>query len=369
MTKQTIIFLLSFGTLALGLSFFTSYVYTKVFPMSVQLSYGVKIAGVVFPLLFILVNVLSRVSEALFVKWLYTIVNVGAGFAFYLLLGALVLGFLFSLYTMVGASMSVYLSKVVLIIVLILPTIGLLQARTITKVSHQVALENLPPEWQGKKAILFSDSHYGLVNHTKAARRLVRVMLQENPDMVFIAGDLFDGPNVTTDSLTEAWKDLSLTTPVFYAPGNHEEYGDYRKFLQATQEGGFTILEDSVLTHNGVQIAGILYRAKGQESEVSNVLKNMQLDQALPAILISHPPTFLDIANAENIDLMFSGHTHKGQFWPLNYITKAIYGNYHYGLHTYADLQVLTTSGVGTAGPPFRLFNTPEIVEITFVSK
>lgn len=337
--------------------------------MGAQVSYGVKIVGVIFPLLFILVNMLSRISDALFVKWLYTIVNVGAGFAFYLLLGALVLGFLFVLHAMVGATMSVYLSKFVLIAVLILPTVGLLQARTITKVSHQIALENLPLEWQGKKAILFSDSHYGLVNHTKAAQRLVRVILEEKPDMVFIAGDLFDGPNVTADSLTESWKELSLIAPVFYVPGNHEEYGDYRKFLQATQEGGFTVLEDSTVTYKGVQIGGILYRTKGQESEFSNVLKNMQLDQALPTILISHPPTFLDIANTQHVDLMLSGHTHKGQFWPLNYITKAIYGNYHYGLNTYNNLQVITTSGVGTAGPPFRLFNTPEIVEINFTSK
>ncbi len=40
-----------------------------------------------------------------------------------------------------------------------------------------------------------------------------------------------------------------------------------------------------------------------------------------------------------------------------------------YGLNRFESLQTITTSGVGTAGPPFRLFNTPEIVEIIFKSK
>lgn len=63
---------------------------------------------------------------------------------------------------------------------------------------------------------------------------------------------------------------------------------------------------------------------------------------------------------------MVSGHTHRGQFWPLNYIVKAIYGKYIYGMNVDDTLTTLTTSGVGTAGPPMRLFNSPEIVVINF---
>ncbi|MEZ4114295.1 MAG: metallophosphoesterase [Candidatus Paceibacterota bacterium] len=61
------------------------------------------------------------------------------------------------------------------------------------KVSYDVVIDNLPSGWEDKKAILFSDTHYGLVNNKKAAQRLVDLVEKENPDMVFIAGDFFDG--------------------------------------------------------------------------------------------------------------------------------------------------------------------------------
>lgn len=89
----------------------------------------------------------------------------------------------------------------------------------------------------------------------------------------------------------------------------------------------------------------------------------------MPSILINHPPTALAAAHEAGVDLQVSGHTHNGQFWPMTYLVRKIYGQYYYGLKAYEDMQVITSSGVGTFGPPFRLFNPPEIVLITFQTK
>jgi predicted MPP superfamily phosphohydrolase len=60
---------------------------------------------------------------------------------------------------------------------------------------------------------------------------------------------------------------------------------------------------------------------------------------------------------------MVSGHTHKGQFWPFNLITSLLYEN-HYGLMNKGKTNYYTSSGFGTWGPPIRIGNRPEIVEI-----
>ncbi len=369
MTKESIIFLLSVSVVTLGLSFFTAFLYTKAIPMSPLLSRGIRIAGFVFPFIFVLANALSRFSNLEFVKWIYTFMSVGAGIAFYLLLGAILLGLLMLLYKIFGKSLPVYVSWIVLITSTALSILGFIQARDIKKVSYEVAIENLPRGFENKKAILFSDTHYGLVNNKRAVKRLVNKINGENPDLVFIAGDLFDGPDVKTSPMTALWSQMSLKYPVFYAPGNHEEYGNYGKFITSIKDAGFFVLEDQAATFNGVNIVGLKYRSKNKEAEVAEVFENLNIENDFPTFVINHPPTFLETLEVNGADLMMSGHTHRGQFWPLRYITKAIYGKYHYGLNTFKGLQIITTSGVGTAGPPVRLFNTPEIVEITFKAK
>jgi predicted MPP superfamily phosphohydrolase len=64
------------------------------------------------------------------------------------------------------------------------------------------------------------------------------------------------------------------------------------------------------------------------------------------------------------IGLQLSGHTHKGQIFPLGYLTKFIYKGYDYGLREEGTFSIYTTCGVGTWGPPMRTGNSPEIVVI-----
>lgn len=369
MDKQAIFFLLSVSAVTLILSFLTALVYTKAFPMSPRLAYGVKVLGVVFPFFYVFANALSRYSDLSFVKWIYTGMSIGAGVAFYFLLGAIVLVVLLFIFKIFGQDVPTFFPWLILFASFVLTVLGFAQSRVFQVVHHDVFIENLPPSWDNSSAVLFSDTHYGLVNHKKAAKRLVTKILDEDPDIVLIAGDLYDGPNVETESLSKEWLRLTTNFPVFYAPGNHEEYGNYEKFINSAREGGFIVLEDEKNIYDGVQIVGIKYRAKNEEFQIPELLESLNLSEDMPVIAINHPPLFQKTLNSAGVDLMVSGHTHRGQFWPLRYVTKMIYGVYHYGLNNYKNLQVLTTSGVGTAGPPLRLFNTPEIVSITFKQK
>ena len=67
-------------------------------------------------------------------------------------------------------------------------------------------------------------------------------------------------------------------------------------------------------------------------------------------------------------DLQLSGHTHRGQIFPFNYLT-AIMFPMQDGLYPLSKGSFLYASrGTGTWGPPMRLFSPPEITLFEIVS-
>ena len=85
-----------------------------------------------------------------------------------------------------------------------------------------------------------------------------------------------------------------------------------------------------------------------------------------PTIFLNHEPIYIKKAKEKNINLQLAGHTHLGQQFPFNFLTKLAYKKYHYGLHTENSYNIYTTNGVGTWGPPMRIGNSPEMVKINF---
>ena len=87
------------------------------------------------------------------------------------------------------------------------------------------------------------------------------------------------------------------------------------------------------------------------------------IDKRYPIILMDHQPFHLAEAVQNGIDLQLSGHTHYGQMWPFNYITKMVY-ELPYGYLVKGSTHIYVSSGVGTWGPPVRIVADPEIINI-----
>jgi len=66
------------------------------------------------------------------------------------------------------------------------------------------------------------------------------------------------------------------------------------------------------------------------------------------------------------VSLQLSGHTHGGQLFPFTWFTRWAFGKFTYGLQRIDGMQVYTTCGAGTWGPPMRVGTQPEMVQITF---
>jgi uncharacterized protein len=363
-----IIFITLFTIGLFAIAFFIGKIYSRTLRLSHPISYTVIISTMLVPLFFIANLIASRSSDYLS-PTIYTIVNILAGFAFYIFLGAIALTLMSSIAFFLKTTIPLFVAWIVLGISLALGITGLVQARFITVQEYTITLPHAPTSWNEKTAVLVADTHFGLTNHELFSNKVVDRILDIHPDFVMHAGDFYDGPYVDTAPITESWKRLTAVLPVFYAPGNHEGYGNYVGFIQSARDADIVVLDDKKVEYDGVTIAGITYRNGKQHPDATEAIAALSIDPSKASILINHPPTSVVAAAQHGFDLMVSGHTHNGQFWPINYLAKRIYRPYHYGLKSFENLQVLTTSGVGTFGPPFRLFNPSELVLIHFKTK
>lgn len=241
---------------------------------------------------------------------------------------------------------------------------GVIHARIFSTTRYTIDASTYPASWRGKKIVLVSDLHFGYINHKKFGARIIQKIKSLQPDIIFVPGDVYDGPTIETGPITEIFKELGTIAPVFYSPGNHEHYGPYEKYIQSLRDSGATVLINESIEHDGVTITGIQYYNKNEAHIAKEKIAAAHGDTALPKILLNHPPTFVTEAADLGYSLMVSGHTHAGQFWPNNFTTWLVYGKYNYGKHTYKELTTITTRGVGTSGIPTRLFRCPEFVVI-----
>jgi uncharacterized protein len=227
-----------------------------------------------------------------------------------------------------------------------------------------VRLANLPEAWRGRTAALISDVHLGHVRNGSFLRRMVAKILREEPDAIFIAGDLFDGTAIDAGRAAEPLNELTAPQGVYFVAGNHEQFGDDSKYLHAVRAAGVRVLNNEKVDVDGLQIIGVPYRnaARG----LASVLHSVRLDRDRASILLIHDPDQPAVAEAAGVSLQLSGHTHLGQFIPWSWMARRIYRQFVYGLSRIGTMQVFTSSGAGTWGPPLRLGSNPEIVMLQF---
>jgi uncharacterized protein len=229
-----------------------------------------------------------------------------------------------------------------------------------------VRLANLPLAWRGRRAALISDVHLGHVRNGSFFRRIVAKILREEPDTIFIAGDLYDGTAIDAGRAAEPLNALTARHGVYFVAGNHEQFGDDSKYLRAIAAAGVRVLSNEKVEVDGLQIVGVAYRNATQEGHLASVLHGIRLDRNRASILLTHAPDYPEIAEAAGVSLQLSGHTLLGQFIPWSWMARRIYRQFVYGLSRIGKMQVFTSSGAGTWGPPLRLGSSPEIVMLEF---
>jgi uncharacterized protein len=301
------------------------------------------------------------------VRVLYKVSAVWLGLLSFLIFGAIGTWVVFGLGWLARLDLNFHrILEILSGIGLVLGFFGLFNASSTRITRATVRLTNLPAAWRGRRAALISDLHLGHVRNSSFLRRIVAKLLKEQPDAVFIAGDLFDGTAIDAQQAAEPLKQLMAPRGVYFVAGNHEQFGSDSKYLNAVAAAGVRVLSNEKVEVDGLQIIGVPYRNAFQRSRFVSVLRAIGLDRDRASILLTHAPDNLEVAEAAGVSLQLSGHTHLGQFVPWSWAARWVYRQFVYGLSRIGNMQVFTSSGVGTWGPPLRLGSNPEIVMLEF---
>jgi predicted MPP superfamily phosphohydrolase len=245
---------------------------------------------------------------------------------------------------------------------------GLVNAARIRTTRYMVALKNLPGGLKGKTGVLVSDLHLGNIRGVGFSRRVAAHVKALNPDILFICGDMFDGALVDLDACAAPWGAIKASMGSFFVTGNHDEFTDSAKIMEALRKVGIRILDNEMVTVHGLQVVGVHDGVARNDREFREILARSHVERDCPSVLLSHQPSHLSIPNEFGISLQLSGHTHNGQFWPWSLLVARVFGPYAYGLNRFGGLQVITSCGVGTWGPPMRVATRSEIVLIEFTA-
>ena len=243
---------------------------------------------------------------------------------------------------------------------------GFVNARIIRERRVTVTLPNLSQSWKGRTALLITDLHLGNINSTGFARRIAGISRRLDPSIIFVAGDLYDGSKADPARLAAPLFELNPPHGVYFCGGNHEDFGDAAEYSAAISRGGIQVLHNQRVDVDGLQVVGVSYADSTIPAHIRAFLESLHLADGPASILLNHVPHRLPIVQQEGVSLQLSGHTHGGQFFPFTLIVRWVYGKFSYGLQSFGRLQVLTSSGAGTWGPPMRVGTHPEVVLITF---
>jgi hypothetical protein len=243
---------------------------------------------------------------------------------------------------------------------------GFVNARILRERRVTVTLPRIPERWQGRTAMLVSDLHLGHINSAGFARQIAGIARRLDPSIIFVAGDLYDGSKADPSRLAAPLFELSPPHGMYFSGGNHEDFGDAKEYKAAIQRGGVRILHNERLVVDGLQVIGVSYADSTLPAHLRAFLDSLHLAEGAASILLNHVPHRLPIVEQTGVSLQLSGHTHAGQMFPFTLLVRWAYGKFSYGLQRFGNLQVLTSSGAGTWGPPMRVGSHPEVVLITF---
>ncbi|AEG19074.1 metallophosphoesterase [Methanobacterium paludis] len=217
------------------------------------------------------------------------------------------------------------------------------------------------------KVVQLSDIHIGSIRNSGYMEKIVAETNKLKPDIVLITGDMVDG---SARLHTHTFKSINdLDAPVFFVTGNHDFYEGLDEVFRVLKDIKIKILCDEMVECCGLQIVGVNYSFK--KDHLKKVLSQLDINNEKPSVLLYHLPRGLKTANEAGVDLQLSGHTHKGQMFPFNFLVKLMFP-YVKGIYEYNGAQLKTylyvSPGTGTWGPPMRLGSKCEITLINLRS-
>ena len=238
------------------------------------------------------------------------------------------------------------------------------------KVRVTLDLTTAKPLPRDYKVVMMSDLHIGYHNTRRELARWVDLVNAEQPDFILIAGDIIDGSMrpLIEEHMAEEFR--RLKAPVYASLGNHEYYAGSPEARQFYRDAGINLLiDETAVIDSAIVIIGRDDRTNPRRKPLAHL--TAQANEAPSGavggaytIVLDHQPYNLDRAEKAGVDFQLSGHTHRGQVWPISWITDALY-ECSWGEHQRGATRYYVSSGIGLWGGKFRIGTQSEYVVAT----
>ena len=252
-------------------------------------------------------------------------------------------------------------SAVVFGLIAVLLTYGAIHYRH--KYREEMTVESAKID-QPLKIVLLSDLHIGYHNSHRELSRWVDLINAEKPDLVLLGGDLMDRSLRAAIADHDASRLLKIQAPVYACRGNHEYHAGIEASDAFYKTAGITLVVDSVVSVRGISLVCREDVINETRRPLHRLMKMVPKGQF--TIVLDHEPTDLLEAQLNNVDFQFSGHTHNGQVWPLNWLERMVFEN-SYGQLKKGDTRYYVTSGMGIGGGRFRIGTRSEYLVLNLV--
>ena len=270
--------------------------------------------------------------------------------------------------------------SVLIVSILVILCIGIwtLWGNTALEVNeYEIVSDRILEAFSGFRIAQVSDLHNA--EFGEGNEKLIELLSQTDPDMIVITGDLIDSRHTDIEIALEFARQAIKLAPVYYVSGNHEaRVREYEDLKMGLAEAGVIVLEDQKvqITREGesISIQGINdpsfqedYLFGDAAFVASSSLSELQNESDGYTVLLAHRPELFEIYVDTEIDLVFSGHAHGGQF-RLPFVgglvapNQGFFPEYDAGLFSEGSTTMIVSRGVGNSIIPIRFNNRPEIV-------
>ena len=294
--------------------------------------------------------------------------------------------------TTISRTKFIALGLVVVLIIASIAVVGGIQARTINTSEYEIEVDKDAGKLDSLNVVIVADQHMGYSVGMSMMQDMVNKINAYNPDIVIMAGDIFDNNYDALDNpdkLIDIYKQINSKYGVYAVYGNHDIdemiiagftfpsdeklVADSRMDEFLEKAGVVNLRDEYVLIDDSFYLYGrpdYSKEGRGINGRKTPAALTAELDKRRPILVIDHEPRELQELADAGVDVDMSGHTHDGQIFPLNLTSKIIWENSR-GLLDKGDMTSVVTSGVGFYGPGIRVGTEAEVVDlkINFKSK
>lgn len=272
--------------------------------------------------------------------------------------------------------------RIILRILLLLLAVGafalwVFWADTALKLTeYRIQDPNLPEGFSGMRIVQVSDLHN--TEFGEGNEKLLNLIRRAEPEIIVITGDLVDSRRTDLKLAMAFIKNAVQIAPVYFAPGNHESRLDYGEIRDGLTAAGVTVLDNSgILLERGgsrISLLGVQDPDFTLHPTVPDILAEMMQHVDGYSILLSHRPELFDTYVQENVNLVFTGHAHGGQF-RLPFVGglfapgQGPFPEYDSGLYTAVNTTMVVSRGLGNSVIPLRFNNRPDLIVVQLERK